>query len=275
MSNIEPGMFQRPGSFSCGDGNRGRDGDRLIDEVSDATGGARNFGMPCRIGAPERPESVFPQERVMAFAVPWKDEAARRDAMASGQGQAGLQIGPDGLDRQRGVVEERVREGVTADLLFRAGGSKSVHDVVPVPERVGVAIGAGVRGEPFAVEPALAGMDELRVRPAGCITPAFAEIEVAEYRPGRRHLVLLEEAKRRGDRSPDIRELPLELGRGEAVEAAPDQLGVEGHGERPSCQRRRPRVRRHRLRPLQVGRPGSTVGGGNRAFSGCLWPSTA
>ena len=102
----------------------------------------------------------------MALTVPRKDEAARSDAVASGQGQAGLQIGPDGLNRQRGVVEERMREGVAADLLFRAGGSKGVHDVVAVPERVGVAIGAGVRGEPLAVVPALGGMDELRVRPA-------------------------------------------------------------------------------------------------------------
>ena len=78
-------------------GNRGRDGDGLIDEVSDTTGGARNLGMPGRIGTPERPESIFPQERVMALTVPRKDEAARSDAVASGQGQAGLQIGPDGL----------------------------------------------------------------------------------------------------------------------------------------------------------------------------------
>ena len=164
-------------------GNRGRDGDGLIDEVSDAAGGARNLGMPGRIGAPERPESVFPQESVMALTVPRKDEAARRNAMACGQGQAGLQIGPDGLDRQRGVVEEGVREGVAADLLCRPGGSKGVHDVVAVPERVGVAIGAGVRGEPFAAEPALAGMDELRVRAAGSIAPAFAEIRGGRVPP--------------------------------------------------------------------------------------------
>ena len=80
------------------------------------------------------------------------------------------------------------------------------------------------------------------MRPASCIAPAFVEIEVAEYRPGRRHLVLLEEPKRRGDRTPDIRELPLELRRGQAVEAAPDQLGVEGHGERSTAGHRRLRI---------------------------------
>ena len=169
----------------------------------------------------------------MALDVPRKDEAAQRHAALLRQGTTAGKVGSGGIDRHAGVSEQGVPERVAADLLATACAKQCVHDVIAIPEWIAPPIGARILTVPVMGVPRLGRGNELRMGDSAAGPLTVVEIEMADEGPGSRDVVGLEQRDELLDDGAHVGVATLELTHREVIEAAPDQLGVEGEGERP------------------------------------------
>ena len=208
-----------------------RDADTLVEEVGPTSGDPRIVAVPGPVCAAEGGEAELPQDLVESLPVAGEHEAAQRDASLGGHAHARSEFRARDIEGHARCAEDRMREGMRADLVARAGALDRVEDVIAVPERGSFPIRAGIGAEPVAVEPGMRRAEELGMGPAACVGLTALQEQVPDDRPCRGNPEFVQLIEDGADCAPDVRIATLELLGRYSVEAAPHQLGVEGQRE--------------------------------------------
>ena len=177
-----------------------------------------------------RHQSKTLEDVQMADLVSRKDESSQGNALLSSNCDSSHQICLDYRSSAFLVSIVYVAERMRPDFMADACPANPLQDIRRIPGRIRIDGRAGGKAIPIAREPAIVCMEEqIRMRVGVAIAHAPLEHEMADHRPGRRDVVLVEECQEWRDVFTLLPRLVLECGNGKAVESSPRQFQIETH----------------------------------------------